>query len=164
MKKSNFKKMKLIAALAIVIGVFLSAGIVHTETPAPEAMRWATPPYTPTRVEVEKIPPIPDPMEWEVEPRMIVHRRYADGRIDCTITMTAAKATPAGGGEVEYYFQCPPGGNMWDRGWSTNREYTRVVYGLMGPYMTFRVKVRDVLFKNETAFSDPPLPMVTEEP
>jgi hypothetical protein len=65
-------------------------------------------------------------------------------------TMRAVVATDAGGGVVEYFFECTTESGF-NSGWITTEEYT-VFVGRRGQRLIFRVKARDQ-WGNETAWS-----------
>jgi hypothetical protein len=72
--------------------------------------------------------------------------------------MTASIATDAGGGPVEYFFECTTNSGF-SSGWQASEIYI-VQVGRSGQGQRFRVKARDQ-FRNETAWSteeraDPP--------
>jgi len=98
--------------------------------------------------EVDLMPPTPDPMRWEIEPKEI---NIGGGAFDYCATMKAAEATDDAAG-VEYYFQCTTESGF-SSGWQTSREYT-VKVGRIRQYHRFRVKARDTSTShNETAYS-----------
>ncbi len=103
------------------------------------------------------IAPTPDPMTWDPTldpngydgtPREILidpNALYGYGA-----TMTASVATDAGGGPVEYFFECTTSSGF-SSGWQAGPIYT-VLLGRNGQGHRFRVKARDQ-FLNETAWS-----------
>jgi hypothetical protein len=114
--------------------------------------------------------PTPDPMTWdETEdangfdgtPREIHEDADGDGVLgifEYWATMRASVATDAGGGPVEYFFECTTNSGF-SSGWQASNEYL-VLIGRTGQGHRFRVKARDQ-FRNETAWSteeraDPP--------
>ena len=118
-----------------------------------------------TLASLDLIAPTPDPMEWDLtqdpngldgRPREIVidpNALYGNGA-----TMTAVVAVDAGGGPVEYFFECTTNSGF-SSGWQASEIYI-VLLGRTGQGHRFRVKARDQ-FRNETAWSteeraDPP--------
>jgi len=92
-------------------------------------------------------PPIPDPMEWEIEPYEV----KLGNDLQYGATMTAAEAVDAYDG-VEYFFQCTTE-SAFSSGWQTSQEYT-VLVGRRGQNYRFRVKARDTSASyNETGWS-----------
>jgi hypothetical protein len=111
-----------------------------------------------TQVSPDLIPPTPDPMEWDPtldpngfdgSPREILvdpnEPLWGFGA-----TMTATIATDAGGGPVEYFFECITISGF-NSGWMTANTYT-VILGRPGQGLIFRVRARDQ-FGNMTAWS-----------
>jgi subtilisin family serine protease len=96
-------------------------------------------------LKVEKTPPMPNPMTWEIVPTS------APGLT--SITMTATKAKDAYGGPIKYCFQRTNASGAPDvnSGWVPNRVYTNS--GLTtGTTYGYEVKARDAR-GNETDFS-----------
>jgi hypothetical protein len=107
------------------------------------------------QVNIDLQPPSPDPMRWAEggEPREVYG---GGGWNDYYAEMTAAEATDASGGLVEYYFECSddryssggpgdPGGTQW----RTERTY-KVKVGQSGRNFRFKVIARDI-YGNQTA-------------
>jgi hypothetical protein len=123
---------------------------------------------TPTGA-VDFTPPAPDPMEWDptVDPNgfdgMPREIDNGGGSFDFWAVMTAIVAIDAGGGPVEYFFECTTNAGF-SSGWiafpaGQAPTYT-VLLGRTGQGHRFRVRARDQ-FGNETAWSpevraDPP--------
>ena len=117
-----------------------------------------------TLVSVDLIAPAPDPMTWDPTqdpngfdgtPREI---NNGGGIWDNWAVMTATVAVDAGGGPVEYFFECTTNSGF-SSGWQAGPFYT-VLLGRTNQGHRFRVKARDQ-FRNETAWSteeraDPP--------
>jgi len=102
-------------------------------------------------------PPQPDPMEWDPtqDPNGIdgtPHEVYGGGPLfnDYYAEMTAVVAVDAGGGPVEYYFECTTE-HGFDSGWVLTPIYS-VPIGRSGQGHIFRVRARDQ-FGNMTAWS-----------
>lgn len=93
------------------------------------------------------VSPTPNPMAWESWPHEV---QLGAGSFDYGASMTAIEATAAGGGGVEYSFQCTSNGNF-SSGWQNSRTYT-VLIGGSGHGYRFRVKARDAS-GNETEWS-----------
>jgi hypothetical protein len=100
-------------------------------------------------------PPTPDPMEWDPTvdangfdgtPREVYG---GGGTFDYSAVMTAVVAVDAGGGAVEYYFDCDENG--FDSGWILTPTYS-VPVGRSGQGWLFRVRARDQ-FGNTTGWS-----------
>ncbi len=92
--------------------------------------------------------PLPDPMEWEVEPYEV---RIGSGTFDYYAKMAAVEATDESD-DVEYYFECTTRSGF-SSGWQSSREYT-VQVGRKGQLHRFRVKARDTSNShNETGWS-----------
>jgi hypothetical protein len=123
-----------------------------------------------TLASVDLIAPVPDPMTWDLTqdpngfdgtPREILidpNALYGFGA-----TMTATVAVDAGGGPVEYFFECTTDSGF-NSGWiafpAGQAPIYTVLLGRSGQGHRFRVKARDQ-FRNETAWSpeeraDPP--------
>jgi len=109
-----------------------------------------------TPVPADLIPPAPDPMEWDPTvdangfdgtPRQT---SGGGGTFDYWAAMTAVVAVDAGGGPVEYFFECTTE-KGFSSGWIATPTYT-VLLGRSGQGHRFRVKARDQFF-NETAWS-----------
>ena len=102
--------------------------------------------------------PDPNPMEWDptVDPNGFDGRPLEilvdpnDPTFGWGAAMTAVIATDAGGGPVEYFFECVTNSGF-SSGWITTNTYT-VQYGPWNRGFVFRVKARDQFF-NETAWS-----------
>ncbi len=98
--------------------------------------------FTVIRAQPDTDPPLPDPMEWEVEP----YPSAPD-----SVTMTAVPAYDTSG--VEYYFECVSGAGHHS-GWQESPSYTD---SALEPYTEYgyRVKARDRSpQQNETGFSE----------
>jgi hypothetical protein len=123
-----------------------------------------------TLVSVDLIAPTPDPMTWDPTqdpngfdgtPREVEIDTDGDGIIsfwEYWAQMTATVAIDAGGGPVEYFFECTTDSGF-NSGWQASEIYI-VQLGRSGQGHRFRVKARDQ-FHNETAWSteesaDPP--------
>ncbi|MCP4262179.1 MAG: S8 family serine peptidase [Planctomycetes bacterium] len=123
-----------------------------------------------TLVSADLIPPDPDPMTWDPTqdpngfdgtPREVAIDTDGDGVIgtfEYSAQMTATVAVDAGGGPVEYFFECTTDSGF-SSGWQASEIYI-VLVGRSGQGHRFRVKARDQ-FRNETAWSteeaaDPP--------
>jgi len=123
-----------------------------------------------TLVSADLIPPDPDPMTWDPTqdpngfdgtPREVAIDVNGDGVIgtfEYWAQMTATVAVDAGGGPVEYFFECTTDSGF-SSGWQASEIYV-VLVGRSGQGHQFRVKARDQ-FRNETAWStveraDPP--------
>jgi hypothetical protein len=101
-----------------------------------------------SEVTVDLQPPLPDPMEWEIEPTEV---KLGTGTFDYGATMKAVKATDEAT-DVEYYFECTSDARF-SSGWQTDREYTKTL-GRQGMAYRFRVKARDTSSShNETGWS-----------
>ncbi|MFC1636663.1 right-handed parallel beta-helix repeat-containing protein, partial [Planctomycetota bacterium] len=105
----------------------------------------------------DTIPPVPNPMEWDPTvdpngfdgtPREIVIDPNA--LFGYGATMLATVAVDAGGGPVEYFFECTTESGF-SSGWIATPDYT-VLVGRIGQGHRFRVKARDQ-WGNETAWS-----------
>jgi hypothetical protein len=118
---------------------------------------WSPTVYMRTLVPPDYDPPLPDPMEWD----LVVDANGVDGTPhevygvgphfnDWYAEMTAVVAVDAGGGPVEYYFECSPE-NGFDSGWVIDPFYS-VLLGRSGQGFRFRVRARDQ-FGNMTAWS-----------
>jgi hypothetical protein len=112
-----------------------------------------------TQIAPDLIPPTPDPMEWDptVDPNGFdgtpKEIEIDDGTsFDYWAEMTAVIAVDAGGGPVEYFFECTTHSGF-NSGWQAS-EYYLVLLGRSGQNHVFRVKARDQ-FGNETAWSVP---------
>ncbi|MBL7145468.1 MAG: right-handed parallel beta-helix repeat-containing protein, partial [Phycisphaerae bacterium] len=115
-----------------------------------------------TLVSVDLIAPTPDPMTWDPTqdpngfdgtPREVQIDADGDGNLgiwEYFAQMTASVATDAGGGPVEYFFQCTTNSGF-SSGWQASEIYI-VQLGRSGQGHHFRVKARDQ-FRNETAWS-----------
>ncbi|MHC4425643.1 MAG: NosD domain-containing protein [Planctomycetota bacterium] len=102
-----------------------------------------------TETTIDLTPPTPDPMQWAPggQPRKV----YRGGtHIDYWAEMTAAVATDAGGGPVEYFFECTTE-HDFSSGWQSDPTYD-VQIGGQHVLASFRVKARDQ-FGNETGVS-----------
>jgi hypothetical protein len=108
----------------------------------------------------ETDPPTPNPMEWDptIDPNGFDGRPREilvdpnDEEFGWGATMTAVIATDAGGGAVEYFFECVTN-DLFSSGWIATETYT-VLYGPRNRGYIFRVKARDQ-YGNETAWSPP---------
>jgi hypothetical protein len=116
---------------------------------------WSSTVLLTTPLPADTTPPDPDPMEWDTVadangydgyPREVV----GTGTFDYSVSMRAVVAADAGGGPVEYYFECT-NVSGFDSGWITTETYTRVV-GQANRRLYFRVKARDQ-WGNETGWS-----------
>ena len=109
-----------------------------------------------TLVAPDLIPPTPDPMQWDptvVDPNGdgTPHEEFGGGgSFDYYAVMTAVVATDAGGGPVEYFFECTTESGF-SSGWIATPTY-RVLVGRQGQGHRFRVRARDQ-FGNVTAWS-----------
>jgi parallel beta-helix repeat protein len=119
---------------------------------------WSDTVFAMTPVPPDIDPPDPDPMEWDLvadangidgTPRLVHH---GGNSFDWWAEMRAFVAVDAGGGPVEYYFQCLDEDDF-DSNWTPNPEYI-VLLGGEHLHYTFRVKARDQ-FGNETDWSIP---------
>ena len=104
-------------------------------------------------------PPDPNPMEWDPtldpnnfdgRPREILVDPNVPDLLGYGATMTATVAVDAGGGPVEYFFECIEISGF-SSGWITTETYT-VIMGRPGQGRRFRVRARDQ-FGNMTAWS-----------
>jgi len=138
-------------------------------SPAQNETGWSKTVSVITSVPPDLIAPDPDPMEWDLTvdangfdgtPREIWIDLDGDGFIgsfEFGATMTAVEAVDAGGGPVEYFFECTtPNGSDFSSGWLTFPAgqvptYT-VQLGRSGQGHRFRVKARD-MYRNETTWS-----------
>ena len=115
-----------------------------------------------TLAAVDLIAPDPNPMTWDPTqdpngfdgtPREVEIDVDGDGVIgifEYSVQMTATIATDAGGGAVEYFFECTTN-SSFSSGWVASEIYI-VLVGRSGQGHRFRVKARDQ-FHNETAWS-----------
>ena len=101
------------------------------------------------------LPPDPDPAEWDTVadangfdgfPREVA----GSGLFDYSVSMRAVIAVDAGGGPVEYFFECTTESGF-NSGWIASETYT-VLVGRKDQRHIFRVKARDQ-WGNETAWS-----------
>jgi len=132
------------------------------KSPAQNETGWSATVTVATPVPPDMIAPVPDPMEWDPTvdpngfdgtPREILidpNSQWGFGA-----TMTAVVAVDAGGGPVEYFFECTSD-RRYNSDWLTfpagqAPTYT-VQLGRIGLGYRFRVKARDQ-FGNETAWS-----------
>ena len=132
------------------------------KSPAQNETGWSGTVTVATLVPPDLIAPVPDPMEWDPTvdpngfdgtPREIWIDLNGDGYVgtfEYGATMTAVVATDAGGGPVEYFFECITESDF-SSGWIPDPTYT-VILGRPGQGHRFRVKARDQ-FGNETAWS-----------
>jgi subtilisin family serine protease len=103
-------------------------------------------------------PPTPNPMEWDPtqDPNGFDGRPREtlidpnDENFGWGATMTAVVATDAGGGPVEYFFECITNSGF-NSGWIDTETYT-VALGRRGQGQIFRVRARDQ-FGNMTGWS-----------
>jgi hypothetical protein len=131
---------------------------------------WSVVARVTTPLPADQTAPDPNPMEWMTvdpngfngEPREVWIDIDGDGSIDSQefgATMTAVVATDAGGGPVQYFFECTSV-SSFSSGWQADPFYT-VHLGRSGLGYSFRVKASDQ-FGNETAYSTkiavPPIP------
>ncbi|MHC4436452.1 MAG: right-handed parallel beta-helix repeat-containing protein [Planctomycetota bacterium] len=119
---------------------------------------WSSTVFATTLAPPDNDPPDPDPMQWDPTvdpngfdgtPREILVDAN-DTNWGYGATMTAMVAVDAGGGPVEYYFECTTQ-NDFDSGWVATPTYT-VLLGRSGQWHIFRVRARDQ-FNNMTAWS-----------
>ena len=108
-----------------------------------------------TPIPADTTPPDPDPAEWDTVVDANGYDGYprevpGTGMFDFAVSMRAVVAVDAGGGPVEYFFQCTTE-NGFSSGWIATEEY-RVLVGRSGQGHRFRVKARDE-WGNETAWS-----------
>jgi parallel beta-helix repeat protein/predicted outer membrane repeat protein len=108
-------------------------GVVNNKDYAIYAANWG---------KKETTPPLPDPMTWEIMPKLAALANWAE--------MTATKAKDAYGGTIEYYFQRTDA-NGYYRDWDPNRAFTDTSLVLNNTY-GYRVKARDAR-GNETGWS-----------
>jgi hypothetical protein len=129
------------------------------KSPARNETGWSETVTIVTPVPPDMTAPIPNPMEWDLTvdpngfdgtPREIWIGPDQDWSYGAT--MTAVVAVDAGGGPVEYFFECTKESNF-SSDWIPNPTYT-VMLGRSGYGFIFRVKARDQ-FGNETAWSPP---------
>jgi hypothetical protein len=117
---------------------------------------WSQVVLTRTAVPLDLIPPTPDPMVWDptVDPNGFdgtPREVYGGlGTFDYYAQMTATIAADAGGGAVEYYFECTTE-HGFDSGWVIDPIYS-VLVGRTRQGHRFRVRARDQ-FGNMTAWS-----------
>ncbi len=117
---------------------------------------WSDTVFIMTPVPPDLIPPDPNPMEWD----LTVDANGVDGtphfvhgggnQWDYNAEMTAVVAVDAGGGPVEYYFECTTE-HGFDSGWILTRTYSVPVGGNY-QIIRFRVRARDQ-FGNMTDWS-----------
>ena len=119
---------------------------------------WSDTVYITTPAAADTLPPDPDPMEWDLVedangidglPREIVVDANS-AMFGYGVTMRAVVAVDAGGGPVEYFFECTTESGF-SSGWIATEEYT-VLVGRPGQGHRFRVKARDQ-WGNETRWS-----------
>jgi hypothetical protein len=109
-----------------------------------------------TLVAPDLIAPTPNPMQWDptVDPNGFDGTPREEfggaGTFDYYAVMTAVVATDAGGGPVEYFFECTTE-RGFSSGWIATPTY-RVLLGRQAQGHRFRVRARDQ-FGNETAWS-----------
>ncbi len=109
-----------------------------------------------TLVAPDTIPPTPNPMQWDptVDPNGFdgTPRELfgGNGTFDYYAVMTAVVATDAGGGPVQYFFECTTE-RGFSSGWIATPTY-RVLVGRQGQGHRFRVRARDQ-FGNVTGWS-----------
>jgi hypothetical protein len=115
-----------------------------------------------TLASLDLIAPDPNPMTWDPTvdpngfdgmPREVEIDVDGDGQVgifEYSVQMTATIAIDAGGGPVEYYFECTTNSGF-SSGWVASEIYV-VLVGRSGQGHRFRVKARDQ-FRNETAWS-----------
>jgi hypothetical protein len=111
-----------------------------------------------TLVSPDLDPPLPNPMQWDPTldpnnfdgtPREILVDPN-DENFGWGATMTATIAVDAGGGPVEYFFECITISGF-NSGWIATETYT-VIIGRRNQGLIFRVRARDQ-FGNMTAWS-----------
>ncbi len=92
---------------------------------------------------IEKTPPIPNPMTWATPPRTVDSN---------SVTMTATTAFDlSSGSQVKYFFDCNSPAPGHNSGWITSSTYTDI--GLhTGTRYGYQVKARDAHY-NETGWS-----------
>jgi len=95
----------------------------------------------------ERIPPEPDPMEWEIEPHEVYHGGSTE--FNWYAEMQAVEATDENG-PIEYRFVCTTN-DQYSSGWQRNRYY-EVRLGRRFQRHRFKVQARDK-YGNETRFS-----------
>jgi hypothetical protein len=116
---------------------------------------WSASVFVRTLIPPDVDPPTPNPMQWDptVDPNGFdgtPREVYGGGgTFDYLAEMTAVVATDAGGGAVEYYFECSEHG--FDSGWQLAPLYS-VPVGRSGQGFLFRVRARDQ-FGNMTGWS-----------
>ena len=103
----------------------------------------------------DTIPPDPDPAEWDTVADANGYDGYprevaGGGIFDYSVAMRAVIAVDAGGGPVEYFFECTTESGF-NSGWIASESYT-VLVGRKDQRLLFRVKARDQ-WGNETAWS-----------
>jgi hypothetical protein len=123
----------------------------QNETPWSETVLFTT------LLSPDLIPPTPDPMEWDLTADAngvdgVPHEIEIDvgTTFDYWAEMTAVIAVDAGGGPVEYFFECTTDSGF-SSGWQAS-EYYIVAVGRTGQGHRFRVRARDQ-YGNETAWS-----------
>jgi hypothetical protein len=119
---------------------------------------WSATVYIRTPVPPDIDPPTPDPMEWDLTvdangvdgtPRLVQH---SDNSFDYWAEMTAVVAVDAGGGPVEYFFECIDE-HGFSSGWQASPIYSVQVGGAHNVFL-FRVRARDQ-YGNMTEWSVP---------
>jgi hypothetical protein len=117
---------------------------------------WSDTVFTTTLVPPDQDPPLPDPMEWDLvadangidgTPRLV---QRSNNSFDYWAEMRAVVAVDAGGGPVEYYFECEEDSG-YDSGWILTPDYAIQVGGQHNKFL-FRVRARDQ-FGNMTDWS-----------
>ena len=97
--------------------------------------------------ESETVPPVPNPMTWEIMPYSQLNQTWAK--------MTATQARDAYGGQIQYYIQRTNDQGVPDgfyRNWDPNRSFTNTTGLVNGQTYGYRVKARDIK-GNETGWS-----------
>ncbi len=137
-------------------------------SPRANETRWSQEVTARTLPAPDTVPPTPNPMEWDptVDPNGFDGRPREilvdpnDPTFGWGATMTAVIAVDAGGGPVEYFFECVTNSGF-NSGWITSETYT-VALGRRGQGLVFRVRARDQ-FGNMTGWS-PAVRAIQREP
>lgn len=130
------------------------------KSPRQNTTAWSEAVTVRTQVAPDLVPPVPNPMTWDptVDPNGFdgTPREFLfdpnDTNFGYGATMTATVATDAGGGPVEYFFECITISGF-NSGWITTNTY-QVAIGRSRQGLIFRVRARDQ-FGNMTAWSPP---------